>query len=71
MFQTFNSIEHQSPFVGRNIGGSLILHIKIKGIRNFFEKIKDKVGTLHGCYGVTEFSVIDPTNFTLTFAEDE
>lgn len=75
MFQTFKSIESQLPSVNRNDGGSLLLYIRMKGIRAFFEKVKEKVNILSGLektfYGATEFSVIDPNNFLLTFAEDE
>lgn len=75
MFQTFKSIEDQLPSVSRRGGGSLLLYIKMKGIRTFFEKISGKVNVLSGLektfYGATEFSVIDPNNFVLTFAEDE
>lgn len=75
MFQTFKSIEDQLPSVSRRGGGSLLLYIKMKGIRTFFEKISGNVKVLSGLektfYGATEFSVIDPNNFVLTFAEDE
>jgi uncharacterized glyoxalase superfamily protein PhnB len=75
MFQTFTSIEHQLPSVSRNNGGSLLLYVRMKGIRAFFDKVKAKVEILTGLektfYGATEFSVIDPNNFMLTFAEDE
>jgi uncharacterized glyoxalase superfamily protein PhnB len=75
MFQTFKSIENQLPVVNRTPGGSLLLYIKMKGIRAFFDKVKDRVAILSGLektfYGATEFSVIDPNNFLLTFAEDE
>jgi len=75
MFQTFKSIENQLPPISRTNGGSLLLYIKMKGIRTFFEKIKDEVNILSGLektfYGATEFSVIDLNNFVLTFAEDE
>jgi uncharacterized glyoxalase superfamily protein PhnB len=75
MFQAFKSIENQLPSISRNGGGSLLLYIKMKGIRTFFEKVKEKVNIHSGLektfYGATEFSVIDPNNFMLTFAEDE
>jgi uncharacterized glyoxalase superfamily protein PhnB len=75
MFQTFKSIENQLPSVSRENGGSLLLYIKMKGIRAFFERVNEKVDILSGLektfYGATEFSVIDPNNFMLTFAEDE
>lgn len=75
MFQTFASIENTLPLVNRSNGGSLLLYIKVKNIRAFFEKINDKVTVLHGLektfYGATEFSIKDNNNYMLTFAEDE
>jgi uncharacterized glyoxalase superfamily protein PhnB len=75
MFQTFKSIEKQLPVVSRQKGGSLLLYIKMKGIRAYFEKVKAKVPLMSSLektfYGATEFSVVDPNNFVLTFAEDE
>src|ERR1700689_4909381 len=58
MFQTFKSIENTLPVVSRINGGSLLLYVNMKGIRDFYEKIKDKVTVLHGLdktfYGATE-----------------
>ena len=75
MFQTFTSIEGTLPHVSRVDGGSLLLYIKLKNIRTFFEQIKDKVTCLSGLektfYGATEFSILDNNNYMLTFAEDE
>ncbi len=75
MFQTFASIENTLPIVSRQNGGSLLLYIKLKNVRQFYEKIKDKVTVLQGLettfYGATEFSIQDNNNFMLTFAEDE
>lgn len=75
MFQTFASIENTLPHVSRQNGGSLLLYIKLKGIRTFFEQVKDKVTVLTGLektfYGATEFSIVDINNYMLTFAEDE
>lgn len=75
MFQTFASIENTLPVVSRTNGGSLLLYIKLKGIRTFYERIKDKVTVLHGLdktfYGATEFSIEDNNHYMLTFAEDE
>lgn len=75
MFQTFSSIGDKLPTVSRQDGGSLLLYIKMKGIRAFYENLKDKVTVLHGLektfYGATEFSIKDNNNFMLTFAEDE
>lgn len=75
MFQTFKSLGDQLPDVHRNKGGSLLLYIKMKDIRSFFDRIKDKVNLLSGLettfYGATEFSLVDPNGFVLTFAENE
>ncbi|MEX8546318.1 MAG: VOC family protein [Mucilaginibacter sp.] len=75
MFQTFASIENMLPIVSRQSGGSLLLYIKVKSIRQFYQDIKDKVTILQGMettfYGATEFSIQDNNNFMLTFAEDE
>lgn len=75
MFQTFKSIENTLPQVSRQNGGSLLLYIKMKGIRKFFERVKDQVTVLTGLektfYGATEFSIVDINQYMLTFAEDE
>jgi len=75
MFQTFESLSETLPQVSRQDGGSLLLYIRLKDIRTFFETIKDKVTVVHGLektfYGATEFSIIDNNNYVLTFAEDE
>jgi uncharacterized glyoxalase superfamily protein PhnB len=73
MFQTFQSLEAELPEISRNNGGSLLLYINLKNIREFFDKIKDKVKVLKGLektfYGATEFSILDNNNYVLTFAE--
>jgi uncharacterized glyoxalase superfamily protein PhnB len=75
MFQTFQSLGDTLPMISRQNGGSLLFYIRIKSIRSFFESIKDKVNVVHGLqktfYGATEFSITDPNNYLLTFAEDE
>ena len=75
MFQTFQSLGDTLPQISRQDGGSLLFYIKIQQIRAFFESIKDKVNVVHGLqktfYGATEFSITDPNNYLLTFAEDE
>jgi uncharacterized glyoxalase superfamily protein PhnB len=75
MFQTFDSPANEFPEISRTDGASLLLYIKLKGIRAFFEDIKDKVTVLKGLektfYGATEFSILDINNYVLTFAEDE
>ncbi|MFA6083743.1 VOC family protein [Mucilaginibacter sp.] len=75
MFQTFESLADELPEISRTNGASLLLYIKLKGIRAFFEDIKDKVTVLKGLettfYGATEFAILDINNYVLTFAEDE
>jgi uncharacterized glyoxalase superfamily protein PhnB len=75
MFQTFKSLGDTLPMVSRQDGGSLLFYIKIQNIRSFFDSIKAKVTVVHGLqktfYGATEFSITDPNNYLLTFAEDE
>jgi len=75
MFQTFSSLENELPNVRRQDGGSLLLYIKLTGIIEFYDSIKDKVTIFKGLektfYGATEFSIIDNNNYLLTFAEEE
>ena len=75
MFQTFESLGEELPAISRSSGSSLLLYIKLKAIRDFYELIKDKVKILKGLettfYGATEFSILDNNNYVLTFAEDE
>src|ERR1700722_18567642 len=74
MFQTFASLGEELPQISRTNGASLLFYINIKGIRKFFEDVKDKVTVLKGLektfYGATEFSILDNNNYVLTFAED-
>lgn len=75
MFQTMESLGDTLQPIRRTDGGSLLLYINLKGIRSFFEAIKDKVTVLQGLektfYGATEFSIVDNNNYVLTFAEHE
>ena len=75
MFQTMESLGDELPEIKRQDGGSLLLYIQIRGIREFHDRIRDKVQILKGLektfYGATEFSILDPNGYVLTFAEDE
>ncbi len=75
MLQTFDSLGDHLHDITRTNGGSLLLYIKLKGVRGFFEQIKDKVTVVQGLettfYGATEFSVKDNNGYVLTFAEHE
>jgi len=75
MFQTFESLADELPEISRQPGGSLLFYIKIKDIRDFFDRINQKLIVLKGLektfYGATEFSIKDNNGYVLTFAEDE
>jgi len=75
MFQTFESLGDELPVISRQKGGSLLLYIQTSAIRDFFNKIKDKVKVIKDLektfYGATEFSIEDNNGYLLTFAEDE
>ncbi|MFH1118334.1 MAG: VOC family protein [Bacteroidota bacterium] len=75
MFQTFDSLGEELPEISRWDGGSLLLYIQVKGIRELYDQIRDKVTILKEpektFYGATEFSIRDINNYILTFAEDE
>jgi uncharacterized glyoxalase superfamily protein PhnB len=75
MFQTFESLADDLPEISRTDGGSLLLYINLKNIKQFFAEIKDKVTVLKGLettfYGATEFSIKDNNGYVLTFAEHE
>ncbi|MBI2429471.1 MAG: glyoxalase [Ignavibacteriales bacterium] len=75
MFQTFADLGKDLPDVKRVDGGSLILYIKLKGIRKFYESLKSQVEIIQDLhktfYGATEFVIKDCNEYILTFAEDE
>lgn len=75
MFQTFASLGEELPDISRQDGASMLLYIKLKTIRAFFEEIKDLVPVVKGLettfYGATEFTIKDINNYLLVFAEDE
>lgn len=74
MFQTFASLGSEIPEISRNDGGSLLLYIQMKNIKEYFESVKDKVLVLKGIektfYGTLEFSIKDVNGYVLTFAEE-
>ena len=75
MFQTFESLGAEFPAISRQDGGSLLLYVQTKKIREFHDRVKDKVNVIKGLektfYGATEFSIQDINGYILTFAEDE
>jgi uncharacterized glyoxalase superfamily protein PhnB len=75
MFQTFESLKADLPEISRQDGGSLLLYIQVKEIRQYHDRIKSSVSILKGLektfYGATEFSIKDNNGYILTFAENE
>ena len=76
MFQALSSLGEDLPEMDRTkTGGTLLLYIKLKQIRSFFERIKDQVALVKGLektfYGATEFTIKDVDGYYLTFAEEE
>lgn len=75
LFQTFESLGNDLKEISRQDGGSLLLYIQIKEIRQYHDRIKEKVNILKGLektfYGATEFSIQDINGYVLTFAENE
>lgn len=75
MFQTYESLANNLPQISRQDGGSLLLYISVKNIRDLFQRIQDKVFVLQELnktfYGATEFAISDINNYVLVFAEHE
>ena len=74
MFQSFESLGSELPEISRQDGGSLLLYIQIKEIRQYHDRIMDKVNVIKGLektfYGATEFAIQDLNGYILTFAEE-
>ncbi len=75
MFQTFDSLGTDLPSISRQVGGSLLLYIQTKEIKELYDQIKDKVTVVKGLektfYGAMEFAILDNNSYILTFAENE
>ncbi|RZK38158.1 MAG: glyoxalase [Pedobacter sp.] len=73
MFESIKNIEGRLPEISRQIGGSLLLYIKVQDINGLFESMKDQVTVLQEpqktFYGATEFMIQDCNGFVLTFAD--
>ena len=65
--------EEYPAFTDRRIGGTLTLFIEMEGISGWHESLKDRVQVVmplqHKWYGVTEFAIVDPDGYVITFAE--
>ena len=75
LFQTFASLGDDLPQISRQDGGSIMLYIQTKGIRDLYNRIKGEVRLIKELektfYGATEFTILDINNYVITFAEDE
>lgn len=75
MFQAKKGLVEEIPeFSGMEIGGSLTFYIEVENVKEFYEKLKDKVTIIKGvqttCYGKQEFYIRDCNGYILTFAGD-
>lgn len=74
MLQAWESLGDQLPEVQVNEKHSLLFYIQVQGLMELFDQFKDSVFLLKGLektfYGATEFSLMDPDGYILTFAED-
>jgi len=65
--------EEYPAFKDRPIGGTLTLFIEVDGIGAWHDSLKDRVTVVmpfqHKWYGVTEFAIVDPDGYVITFAE--
>ena len=67
------AVAEYPAFKDRPIGGTLTLFMEIEGIGGWHESLKDRVQVVmplqHKWYGVTEFAIVDPDGYVITFAE--
>ncbi len=74
MFHAWNSLGDELPQVQKNKAHGLLFYFKIKGILQLFEKFEKSEHVIKGLektfYGETEFSMLDPDGYVLTFAEE-
>ena len=65
--------EEYPAFKDRPIGGTLTLFIEVDAVAAWHEALKDRVKIVmpleHKWYGVTEFAIVDPDGYVITFAE--
>lgn len=67
-------IEDIPSFANQPIGGTMTLYIDVEDVRSLFEKVKSHVtlfkeGLYETFYGTTEFTMVDPNGYILTFAQ--
>jgi uncharacterized glyoxalase superfamily protein PhnB len=68
-----SSIAEYPVFKDRPIGGTLTLFIETTGIHEWYAAVKDQVTVVMPLevkwYGTTEFAILDPDGYVITFAE--
>lgn len=66
-------IEELSEFKGLKIGGTFTMYISMQDVKNFYDKIKDKVEIIKEIhktfYGADEFVIKDLNGYIIYFAE--
>ncbi|MFM2393136.1 MAG: hypothetical protein RLZZ546_1118 [Bacteroidota bacterium] len=74
MFQTFQSLRNDLPEIKREKGSPMLLYIKMKDIETFYKSIQPFIKIAKPLektfYGAKEFSIIDPNDIWITFAND-
>ena len=73
-FQLRASLTEEIPsFKDKAIGGALTLYIGVEGIKELYERLKDKVTIVQDMhttfYGTQEFAIQDCNDFVISYAE--
>ena len=73
-FQARASLTEEIPsFKDKAIGGALTLYIGVEGIKELYERLKDKVTIVQDMhttfYGTQEFAIQDCNDFVISYAE--
>ena len=67
------AIAEYPAFKSRPIGGTLTLFMEVEGIASLHEALAGRVTVVmpleRKWYGVTEFAIVDPDGYVITFAE--
>jgi len=67
------AIAEYPAFKSKPIGGTLTLFMEVEGIARLYEALAGRVTVVmpleRKWYGVTEFAIVDPDGYVITFAE--
>ncbi len=74
MLQSVESVTRELPeFKDRPVGGSFAMYIRMNGLRDLYQNLKDQVKVLQELnktfYGTIEFTVEDCNGYVLTLSE--